>query len=258
MAYLMNRDDPEQINEQQKKSNSQPQNTSPGAYGGTATGGAAAGAASAPSSGAAPTSNNGTGFINAQQFLNANQGAAQQLGQSMAGMVSGEGQAAQGAIQGVQNTFNAGLGKGTQGAKGTNQYQDLSNTPGYDNASGLAQTATQDAQGLTSGQGRGGLLASYYGDTAGSGANAWDSFYAGAGNGNAGLFLNTQQQVGNQTQALDNANAASANAAPTYTPKPAAAPTPSQYGPGVGVVRTGGYDNPNRGNPRPRGRVNYG
>lgn len=146
----------------------------------------------------------GTGFVGLQQYLNANQEAAQRMGQGLAQQVNAEGQAVTGAIDAAGQDFNQQAEAGTptyqaapygletgedtayhDTAAANATYKGPTTLGNTENLAKQANAASQTANLASTDAGRATLLAKGAQGQYGLGARTLDSYLAGRGGGEA-------------------------------------------------------------------------
>jgi hypothetical protein len=147
---------------------------------------------------------NGTGWVNWDQVLAANQPRAQQMADQVAGGIQQQGQAAQTGITGLSNDFDAAAkaGTGVTTYTGPKALSELGNYGAVQQQAGQAQ---QNAALTATSGGIDALVGQQYGPR---GNSAFDG--ALAGTVGAGRFTQLRQQYGGLMDALGGAETAAA------------------------------------------------
>lgn len=160
--------------------------------------------------GAAPDAyQGGSGWVNLQKYLGANQGQGQQMAESLAGDVQKQGQAFQ---QGLSNLQTEQENAAVKAGPGKVAFGSLAEMPKFGEVAGQADKASQQAKQLVDFSGRKDLLAqqaqSQGAKDYSSGMGRWDSFLSGAAGG--GVLKQTADNYGGLSDALNLANQQSA------------------------------------------------
>lgn len=148
--------------------------------------GAGGGGTTASAPAAAPGGARGTGFISLERYVNANQGQAQGMADTIAGGIQGDAQKAQGELNSLQ-------GQAAHSTAG--KFEDV-NPALLGQATSDASDAAAKARASTTAGGLGALLTDQYGKGGGysSGMRGFDSFLTGNAGGTQ--FQNLANQYG--------------------------------------------------------------
>lgn len=188
---------------------SSPYSSMGGAFSSAPAAPAAGSGGSGGSTGPAPTQaqSAGTGFVNPSAYLQANQGAAQGMVNTIAQPIEQAGQKYTTGMGAYQNDFNSGVASGKQasGWAGPTSFEGM-NPDAYSKLSQNAYDASKGAGMANNYGGQQQLLAQHYGGGQSpytGGQQGFDAFLTGAAGGDR---LNTiNAQYGNLGQAFSNA-----------------------------------------------------